>query len=324
MAKYLTYAGLQTFWGGIKTKLRAKVDVVEGKGLSTNDLTNALKTNYDAAYDNRLTGVMINGVTNASKAVIEGATYAAVAEPAADPATAGYYELVNGIYALTSDTEVVTGKTYYTKTVDSSVRVLNISMPTKLQDLANDSVGKFATESFVTGITGTPDAGKTLVQMIAEAVDGSLVVEVVQALPDPLVARHIYLVPKATAQTSNVYDEYIVVTKDVEGVPTLVAEKIGDTEIDLSDYQTKAITSITIGGTAYSTVQTALEALNTVKQNASLSSAISVDGHSSTTVEDALTNLNTYKLNASDVEAISTEEIEALFNDPTTAGSTDA
>lgn len=323
MAKYLTYAGLQTFWGGIKTKLRAKVDVVEGKGLSTNDLTNALKTNYDAAYDNRLTGVMINGVANASKAVIEGATYAVVAEPAADPAAAGYYELVNGIYVVTADTTVTAGKTYYTRTADPSVRVLNISMPTKLQDLVNDATGKYATETFVTNITGTPDEGTTLVQMIAEAVDGSLVVEVVQQLPDPLVARHIYLVPKASAQTSNVYDEYIVVTKDVEGVPTLVAEKIGDTEIDLSDYQTKAISSITIGGTAYTTVETALAALNTVKQNATLSAPLSIDGHSSTTVESALSDLNSYKLNSSAVEAISTEEIEALFNDSTVAGSTD-
>ena len=35
----------------LKTVLSNKVDKVSGKGLSTNDLTNALKANYDAAYN---------------------------------------------------------------------------------------------------------------------------------------------------------------------------------------------------------------------------------------------------------------------------------
>ena len=34
----------------IKGALGKKVDKVDGKGLSTNDLTNTLKSNYDAAY----------------------------------------------------------------------------------------------------------------------------------------------------------------------------------------------------------------------------------------------------------------------------------
>lgn len=324
MAKYLTYSGLQTFWGGIKTKLRAKVDVVEGKGLSTNDLTNALKTNYDAAYDNRLTAVTINGSSNGVQ--LEGATYSAVQDPSGNPHDLGYYEVNSkGIYAVTADTEVASGKTYYTRTADATKRTLNIAMPTTLQELQNVAgANAYATETFVTNITGTPSEGKTLVQMITEAVSGQLVVEVVQALPQQLEERHIYLVPKASAQSSNVYDEYIVVTKEIEGQPTLVAEKIGDTEIDLSGYQTKAITSITIGGTAYTDLETALGALNTVKQNATLATSLTIDGHSATTVEGALGDLNTYKLNASEVVAITNEEIEELFEDPTTAGSTDA
>lgn len=54
MGKYLNLDGLTYFWGKVKsyitTQLGTKVDKVDGKGLSTNDLTDALKTNYDAAY----------------------------------------------------------------------------------------------------------------------------------------------------------------------------------------------------------------------------------------------------------------------------------
>ena len=51
MGKFLTNAGLSHLWNmHIKPKLESKVDKVDGKGLSTNDLTTALKASYDAAY----------------------------------------------------------------------------------------------------------------------------------------------------------------------------------------------------------------------------------------------------------------------------------
>lgn len=71
MAKYLTLSGLQTFYAGLKTKFNAKVDKVEGYGLSKNDLTDELKQQYDAAYTyvqstdaekNVIVGVQVNGV----------------------------------------------------------------------------------------------------------------------------------------------------------------------------------------------------------------------------------------------------------------------
>ena len=42
--------GLLYIWNKVMAKLTGKVDKEEGKGLSANDLTNALKANYDAAY----------------------------------------------------------------------------------------------------------------------------------------------------------------------------------------------------------------------------------------------------------------------------------
>lgn len=72
--KFLNLTGLQHFWSKIKEQLNTKVDKVEGKGLSTNDLTNELKGNYDAAWahaqvahapadaeKNVVVGVKVNG-----------------------------------------------------------------------------------------------------------------------------------------------------------------------------------------------------------------------------------------------------------------------
>lgn len=52
---------------------------------------------------------------------------------------------------------------------------------------------------------------------------------VVEELPTTGEEGYIYLVPKATSGTNNYYDEYMYINEDWE--------KIGDTEIDLSDYQ---------------------------------------------------------------------------------------
>lgn len=57
-------------------------------------------------------------------------------------------------------------------------------------------------------------------------------IQVVQTLPTQDVSTTtIYLVPRSTAETSNVYDEYIYVSNSWE--------KIGSTDIDLSNYYTK-------------------------------------------------------------------------------------
>lgn len=58
---------------------------------------------------------------------------------------------------------------------------------------------------------------------------------VVQTLPVSDIDEFaIYLVPKSTSQTNNVYDEYIYISTDTPAH----WEKIGDTEIDLSGYYT--------------------------------------------------------------------------------------
>lgn len=57
-----------------------------------------------------------------------------------------------------------------------------------------------------------------------------ITITVVETLPSTGQSNVIYLVPKSTSQTNNAYDEYIWVTS------TTSFEKIGDTQIDLSNY----------------------------------------------------------------------------------------
>lgn len=80
---------------------------------------------------------------------------------------------------------------------------------------------------------GTVASVKAVKNAIA-AIAAVAIYSVVNTLPAPAEAKTnvIYLVPKSTAQTNNVYDEYIY-----DGSSKF--EKIGDTEIDLSNYMLK-------------------------------------------------------------------------------------
>ena len=93
--------GLLYIWQKFLTKLTGKVDKVEGKDLSTNDLTNALKANYDAAYTHSQEG---HAPAAAEKNVIVGVQK-------------------NGVDVA----------------VDATTRKVNIAVPTKTSELSNDS-----------------------------------------------------------------------------------------------------------------------------------------------------------------------------------------
>lgn len=96
---------INTKFDSIQANINSKVDAVDGKGLSTNDLTAALKSNYDAAYTH---SQQAHAPSNAEKNVIVGIQK-------------------NG-------TDL---------TVNSSTRKVNITVPTKTSELTNDS--NFAT-----------------------------------------------------------------------------------------------------------------------------------------------------------------------------------
>ena len=105
--------------------------------------------------------------------------------------------------------------------------------PTKLSELAND-IG-FVTNA-VNNLTNyylkTETYTKNEVQSLVGAIT-TMNVLVVDTLPtENISTKTIYLVAKDTAQTNNVHDEYVYVNG--------AFEKIGDTEIDLTNYALKS------------------------------------------------------------------------------------
>ena len=97
---FLDETGLAHFWQQILGRLNNFVRKEEGKGLSTNDLTNTLKSNYDTAYNYSISA---HAPTDAEKNVIVGIQ-----------------------------------KNGTNLSVDSN-RKVNITVPTKTSDLTNDS-----------------------------------------------------------------------------------------------------------------------------------------------------------------------------------------
>ena len=93
----------------IEDSIAGKVDKVDGKGLSTNDLTATLKSNYDVAYTH---SQQAHAPSDAEKNIIVGIQ-----------------------------------KNGTNLSVDSTTRKVNITVPTKTSDITNDS--DYATNSSV-------------------------------------------------------------------------------------------------------------------------------------------------------------------------------
>ena len=121
-------------------------------------------------------------------------------------------------------------------TVAKSGSYNNLSdKPTKLSDFSNDT--RFITDS-VNNLTNYYLKSETYTKSEVNNLIGQITtisILVVQALPQTGETNIIYLVPKQTAGTQDVYDEYIYVNN--------AWEHIGDTEVDLSNYYTKSETN---------------------------------------------------------------------------------
>lgn len=134
-------------------------------------------------------------------------------------------------------TKEVNNLTNYTKTSDLSSVATSGSyndlsnkptIPTKTSDLNNDS-GYItnAVNDLVNYYLKSETYTKQEVNDLISAIS-TITMEIVQTLPQTGESNIIYLVPKSTAQTNNYYDEYIYTNNNWE--------KIGDTEIDLTNY----------------------------------------------------------------------------------------
>lgn len=186
----------------VSSMVSGKVDKVDGKGLSTNDLTSTLKSNYDKAYTHSQS---THAPTNAQANVIESVK-------------------VNGT------------------ALSVSSKAVNVTVPTKTSELTNDSSFTtmsavedkgYQTSSQVNSIvTGKGYQTASQVQtLINNAVSGITGIEfsVVSSLPSTGAKGVIYLVAHAHG-TGDSYDEYIWLSDSSK------FEKIGNTDIDLSAY----------------------------------------------------------------------------------------
>ncbi|WP_305138428.1 hypothetical protein [Dubosiella newyorkensis] len=209
MAKAINLDGLKTFYQKLKqwitTQLNSKVDKVNGKGLSTNDLTDELLQKLQNAGDSSFSG-NYDDLTNKPGAATQSAPGFM---SAADKTKLDGIQ--TGAQANIIETIKVNGAA-----VAPTAKAVSLTIPTKMSQLLND--GSFATTSDVT-------------TAVANAVSGKLQREFVNTLPATLQDNVIYSVPKqtGTGQTSNVRIEYM---KGPDGSPEIV----GDTKVDLTGY----------------------------------------------------------------------------------------
>lgn len=230
--KYLDDNGLTYYHSKIKTLLNGKVDTEAGKGLSTNDFTNTLKSKLDGiaagAQVNVIEGVNVNGsaVTPTNKIV-----NLTIPTKLTDLTNDGNFvtdanyvhtdnnfttTLKNKLNGIATGAEVNVQSDWAVTSTSSDAFIKN--KPTKVSDFTNDS--NFQTQSQVQ-------------QAINDAVGQitGLSFEIVQTLPATGTAGTIYLVPNS-GSAPNIYDEYVWVTSGGSGS----FEKIGTTDVDLSGY----------------------------------------------------------------------------------------
>ena len=144
--------------------------------------------------------------------------------------------------------------------------IASLNIPSKTSDITNDS--GFITNSvnnlvnyYLKNEIYTKDEVTALIGAIQQ-----FHYEVVQELPQTGANNIMYLVPKSTSQTNNVYDEYVYSNG---------WEKIGDTEIDLSNYVT--ITMLNQALANYTTTANLTTLLNTKQNEITSSNKLNAD-----------------------------------------------
>ena len=314
-------------FGDVESALSNKVDKVSGKSLSDNNYSDADKTIVDGVT------TALSGKADAStvNAILDGSTIDSFAD--VETALADKVDKVNGKGLSTEDYTTAEKTKLSGIETGADVNVIeSITLNgTAVSPDANKNVDLTVITKAVNDLenyyTKSNTYTKTEVDTLINAIT-TLNLEVVQTLPTTDISTTtIYLVPKGTAQTQNVYDEYICL--DATTTPA-TWEKIGDTEVDLTNYVQKSSTAGllkndgTVDTTQYVsdisgkvdkiTNPTAQEVLLVnndggiassgiqfgAMQRKAFNSPIDIDGHSASNVEQAINSLNWYKVNLSD------------------------
>lgn len=210
----------------VKTALNDKVDKVAGKGLSTNDLTTALKGNYDAA----VTDVANLKKVGAEKNVIVGIKVNGTAQT---PDSARQVDIT-----VPTDADIAKKVESYGYQTATQVNSAITSKGYQTSAQVEDAIAKkgYQTAAQVNQIV-TGKGYQTAAQVqaaINESLSGvtSIDIRPVESLPVTGEKGVIYLVPHNHGENDN-HDEYVWVPSKNK------YEKIGNTDIDLSGYVQK-------------------------------------------------------------------------------------
>lgn len=211
-AEYLAYDDTQ-IKQDIANLDNNKVDKVEGKDLSTNDFTNEYKDKVDNAivYDDTEIRQEIANLDSSKVDKVEGKG------------------LSSNDYTNEEKTKLSSLENYDDTEVKGDISDLqtNKADKTEIPDVSN-----FITSS-VDNLVNYYKKSETYTQSEVNNLIGAIQqfhYEIVQTLPQTGATNILYLVPKTTTEIQNVYDEYVYANNGWE--------KIGDTQIDLSDYVT--------------------------------------------------------------------------------------
>ena len=198
---------------------------LRGQILFTNDTEgNSLIIYYDKSGKAEILDIggfeIDDALSNTSTNPVQNRVITAALQQKQETLTAGEnITIENGVISAAGG-----GATYTAgDNIDITDDVISVTgMPTKTSDLTND-------DDFQTG--------EEVTEAIANAIGDitGFEYEIVQELPQTGEKGTIYLVPNS-GTNPNIYDEYVW----IEGDPTGSFEKIGTTEIDLTNYYTKS------------------------------------------------------------------------------------
>lgn len=225
-------------WGAalitkVKNALNNKVDKVNGKGLSSNDLTTALKNSYDGAVTDVATLKKVGAEKNIIVGVKVNGTALSIDSTRTVDVTVPTDEQIGSKiegYGYQTEDQVnntISSKGYQTEAnVKSTVEGYNYQTASQVETKIS---GKgYQTESQVQSAINSALSG-------ISGID----IQVVESLPTTGKKGVIYLIAHAHGNGDG-YDEYIWVSSKN------IFEKIGNTDVDLSSYlKTTDITALT-------------------------------------------------------------------------------
>lgn len=218
---FLDNDGLLYFWQKIKALLANKVDVVKGKGLSTNDYTTEEKnklaglSNYTlpTASANALGGVKVGANLSISNGVLSATdtTYTAATTSKDGLMSADDKSKLNGIH-IGAQVNVIESVQVNGTALSINSKTVNVEVPTNNNQLTNGAGYQTASQ---------------VQALIANA--GHLKRLKVDSLPTSNIDENtIYMVLKSSTSTGDVFNEYMYINGDWE--------LIGNSSVDLSGY----------------------------------------------------------------------------------------